>query len=29
VVALATFAVAMAVHFLVTDYSLREHHKRA
>jgi hypothetical protein len=28
-VALATFAFAMAVHFLVTDYSLREHHKRA
>jgi hypothetical protein len=29
VVALATFAVAMAVHFLVTDFSLREHHKDA
>lgn len=26
--ALATFAVAMAVHFLITDFSLREHHKR-
>ncbi|HVL04193.1 MAG TPA: hypothetical protein VM386_07135 [Acidimicrobiales bacterium] len=24
-----TFAFAMAVHFLVTDYSLREHHKQA
>ncbi|MDP9071468.1 MAG: hypothetical protein M3N68_09345, partial [Actinomycetota bacterium] len=29
VVALATFAFAMAVHFLVTDFSLSEHHKRA
>lgn len=28
-VALATFAFAMAVHFVVTDYSLREHHKQA
>ncbi len=28
-VALATFAFAMAVHFLVTDFSLREHHKQA
>ena len=27
--ALLTFAFAMAVHFLVTDYSLREHHKQA
>ena len=26
---LALFVVAMAVHFLVTDYGLREHHKRA
>ena len=29
VVTVATFAFAMAVHFLVTDFSLREHHKRA
>lgn len=28
-VALATFAFAMAVHFVVTDFSLSEHHKRA
>lgn len=28
-VALATFTFAMAVHFLVTDYSLRQHHKQA
>ncbi|MDP8987370.1 MAG: hypothetical protein M3N25_01090 [Actinomycetota bacterium] len=28
-VALATFAFAMAVHFVVTDYSLREHHRQA
>lgn len=28
-VALAVFAFAMSVHFVVTDYSLREHHKRA
>ena len=28
-VALSTFAFAMAVHFLVTDFSLREHHKQA
>ena len=27
--ALLIFAFAMAVHFLVTDYSLREHHKQA
>lgn len=27
--ALATFAFAMAVHFVVTDFSLREHHKQA
>lgn len=29
VAGMATFAVAMGIHFLVTDYSLRDHHKRA